>query len=296
MYKRPKLNLVVRDDLPRFQSFIVSLPNVSDHTYSFLPPMQKVPLPYQVLSNGRIIAAQLLKLEIAWSPAEGISAGTSSINLVKRIVLDAVQSPHVSNGVSTACDPNVDPDRFAAPLMSPSVLGVYDRVMATGSGVTDSDFGNVGVQQLEEHSFSCCGDNPIIPSGGVYVYGWHNCNSGSAYAASIWPTPNQQNLGFATIFKRPVSPNYPASTTLWNPDNQNPQPYATCRLWYRVVELTPYQHIMIVQKYTNKVGLTSDESYNKLLNTGSATAGVYPNISPNPQRSETTPPNAWFGS
>lgn len=303
MSKKPRFTL--RDDSsPRFTCFWVPLFNCSAATTTLAPPMKKIPLPYQVLPGGRILAAQLLKIELSWSPAfapSNPSLNGASFN--SRLVLDAIQQPPTLNGQLVACDPSTQPDWVSSPLTNPSVVGFYDRTwlqsLYTDTSVTPNvQRPNTSLMQnsYEEHYFGCCGEYPVIPSGGLHVYGYIT-STRSAYSGADLDSSLNTSLGYTDIFKRTPDINYPQNTAGWSNDNANAQPYVQCRLWYRIVELTAYQHIMIVQKYTNKVGMSGDESYDKLLNTGpSSTNPVYPNVPLNPLRTQGGNITPWMGS
>lgn len=308
-YKR-KMSLTVRDDLPRFTSAVISIPNCSDVDTTLAPPMKRISLPYQVLPNGNIIASQILKIDIQWSACDSMWTGatvaaSSGISVVRRIVLDAVQNPILVAGQMVACDLPTNPEYLYAPYTNPSVLGYWDRVQcrATQGTVAAASVGYyMPSPQNESHVFSTCGDYPIIPSGGVYCYGFWTSNNDTGLTAEQMFRDRSSiantNPGYRDMFTAPVSPNFPNPTTGWNVDNIDPQPYATIRLWYRVVELTPFQHLMIVQKYTNKVGQSSDENYEKLKNTGTAWNPVYPNLQDqlNPNAAGGGNITPWFGS
>lgn len=293
MSYQKKLKVIVRDDLPRFTSFVISLPNC-DGNNSTLPPMMKIPLPYQVLANGRIIASQLLKMQLIWSPFEGWNDSTTGYHNLRRLVLDAQQSPIQYLGQPVACDPILQPDFLSAPYTLPSVISCTDRVTVTSAGAADAETASCGLSQNQDVDFGCMDEYPIVPSGTLNAYGFWITNAALAQFGARVPDSTNIQFGFRDIFKRAVTPNYPPSTAGWSADNVLGQPFVQVRLWYKVVELSPYQHLMIVSKYTNKLPTGFDEAYEKLKNTGSSTAGVYPNVSQNPNSSINVTP--WFGS
>ena len=288
-----RYKVMPRDDMPRFVAF--NCPLFNCNASNLPPPMKRIALPYQVLPNGRIIASQLLKIEIIWSAMESIVDPSHQVFL-RRFVLDAVQSPHVLAGqlVPMSGDTNTGSwDYLSTPLLNPSVIGCYDRSSAIYSGATTTSSGMGGMSQNEEHYFGCSGDYPVVPSGAVHCYGFWVAASAtigppSSAIAVVAGDGNSGFRGFQDVIHQKPEFNYPAGTPSWPPDNQNRQPFVSCRLWYRAVELTPYQHIMIVNKYTNKLPNSGVAEFDK---TSPA------NQSLNPLRGyDGSNPTVWFGS
>lgn len=288
--KRPRL--IMRDDLPRFIPFNYVQINATDNACTAAPPVKRFSLPYQVLPSGRILASELLKIEFNWSANYFVTTGAegSNFNILRRFVVDALQSPYSLGTGLAAVDTSTAPDWLTMPYESPSVLKVFDRHLAcnsqnlTSAGIT---FDTLSNSLHEEYDFGCCGSYPIVPSGSLSIWGFWLAQAAAA-SSLIGTAPASMlnvNPGYANIFMRPqdnpVNSSHGSDT--YNSGNPNPQPYVSGRIWFRTVELTPYQHIMIVQKYTNKVGTSSDETY-------------VPPQSPNPQRSNGSNITPWFGS
>lgn len=306
-----RVKIMPRDDMPRFISFIVPLLNYDGAGLTKPPPMRRIALPYQVLPNGRILAAQLIKVDLHWSPCEGILNGSKTLAIaswLRRIVFDAVQQPYTFDGQAVPYDPNNTSgsgsnglDSISSPLMVPSVIGCFDRVTAYHQATAGTPAGLTTSTQSESHIFGCDGDQPVIPSGGLYVYGFFISAGNGTFAlhANDFGATLNTLSGFPEVFMRAPEARY-NNAVGYHSDNLATLPYVTCRLWYRTVELTPFQHIMIVNKYTNKLGMSSDESYDKLMNTSTAinaaTNPIYPNVPVNPLVSNGTNPPVWFGS
>lgn len=298
--KRPKLN--VRDDLPRFLPFSYTLANASQATHTAPPCMKRFTLPYQVLPNGRILASQILKIEFNWSPVffYGASETISNDMCFRRFVLDAVQQPVQQNGILVpVASPDATTTVISAPYEQPSVLKVFDRFCGVNSTTTaGTDSLSTSESLHEEYEFNCCGNYPIVPSGSLCIWGfWISSNGHSSQ--DICPiTATNLSRWYTDSLARAID--YPVPSTGWGNDNGNVQPFVSGRIWYRTVELEPYQHIMIVDKYTNKRGDLQTDYFDKLLNTNTGTNSQYnqtlPNVSANPQRSDASNITIWKGS
>lgn len=282
--KRPRL--VYRDDLPRYTYFNLSLANYTDSTSSAAPPVLKLSMPYQVLPNGRIIASQLLRIELNWSPwavTDSALAVARTITL-RRMVVDAIQSPPVVGGIAVAGNVSSDTSFINYPMSVPSVVKVFDRVASSVGGGTTSTGANSEVSFNEDYDFGCCGSYPIIPSGTLHLWGFWMSNDGAASASTSYVKSTfNQSSGFGSVYNQAY--NLPKPVGFYSDNTTNPQPFVQGRIWFRTVELTPYQHLMIVQKYTNKLPMSSDESYDPRAN---------PSL--NPQRDDNSNITPWFGS
>lgn len=275
-----KRKISIRDDLPRSLPFNLPLFCINETSASQLPPVRRISLPYQVLPNGNILASQILSIDLLWSPM-AFEANAPMLSL-RRVVFDAMVSPPIS-GTDISVPPS---DGIQYPYNSPSVIAVFDRELASHSGSSSADIPTVTTGSLREQlDLAVCGEYPIVPSGTLGVWGIFATND--LGVTNFDKSTVNTTAPYRYLFATPVdvsSPN-PSSATV-SDENAEEVPFAHGRVMYRIVELTPWQHLFVVNKYTNK------------LNSNDVDTRWDPRANPsiNPLVNTTTSPSVWFGS
>lgn len=291
----------IADPLPRFIPFRVASYNPG--TTNNPPPVYNYTLPFQVKPNGKILCCELLEAEINWAPIvpSGATLYTENAGLVfRRLAFDADSDVVDGQAYQNAWGSASSPDIGLNPFAKPSVVGVVDNAIAFAG---PSDTVAVGVAgaggwctQMKDlnvrYKFGCSGAYPVIPSSQLKIWSFL-----LNYGTAVGLESTDQYI-----------PSTPALASPYNQVNISPDlvpvaianatwaPVVTGRIWFRIVEITPMQHLLLCARYTSKDPnpATQVNKYNVTTVTGSETGTLDYNVvsqNPNP----TAPLNPFFG-
>lgn len=244
-YKR---KIKIRDDLPRFVSFKYGLFQPGGDSNA--PVLRTIALPYQVQPNGRILCSQLLKVEWNWTPmAVDTVTGGATLGYFDRFVLDAVQNAATSGGLPVAWDSLTDGTEVARnPYSRPSVVHVVDRAAVISGTTAAAGAGGITYQNLfGEKDFGVNGEYPVIPSGQLGMWGFTLNSSATSALGNTFAVASTPHVPPYDRVCRPL-----IGDTVPGITSQSATSLCTeirGRVWYRTVELEPYQHLMISNKF-----------------------------------------------
>lgn len=290
----------IADPLPRFIPFYVQSydPNGTNRP----PPVYRFSLPFQVKPNGMILCCELLEAEINWSPIFPNGAGlyTQDAGLIfRRLAFDATSDQIDGQQQQNAWGSSTSPEVCYNPYSKPSVMGVVDNCIGWAGPNTTQTIGNVGttptsvsVTPLKDlnvrYTFGCKGAYPVVPSAQLNIWSYMLVSNNAQFIGGYVPgftVTAPYNQVFYDAIQAPVSPAVTSS-----------RPNVTGRIWFRIVEITPMQHLLLCARYTNKENnpATIINKYNTTDVAGSTTGALDENVvsvNPNP----TAALNPFFG-
>lgn len=289
----------IADPLPRNIPFYLTSYNPGATNNP--PPVYNFSLPFQVKPSGKILCCELLEAEINWSPIcpTGATAYTESGGLVfRRLAFDAHSDQVDGQAVQNAWGSSSSPEVANNPFSKPSMLGVADHcvswvgpsetVTVGTAGASGTVISNAPLNQ--RITFGCKGAYPVVPSSSLKLWSFMLlCGTATGLATDGYTPTNFAAGNYPQVFVDvPTAPvTSGAGTTV---------PVVSGRVWFRIVEITPMQHLLLCARYTNKDINPSNlvNKYNVSTVAGSETGTLDYNVvsqNPNP----TAPLNPFFG-
>lgn len=251
----------VLDDIPRYVGFKCEMRTPESDVKG--PGSVVLTLPYQALPNGRILATQLIKAELHYSPVL-IQADSTDNNWVTQRTMFAV-GPYASSGKPWR---PAYPDPAISPYTCPEVIGVHERqfhARPTGAA-TNASANIVQIEPMATIHFGCGKAKPVLTGPNIAVLGWHLCsyvNNTAETMGSAFAAPMTSGGAFTGPTDEFVYCNVMPGGTLPDPEapesNTQPAylPFVQGRLWFHIVELTPRQHLAVGLKFGDRAGNTA---------------------------------------
>lgn len=288
----------IADPLPRNIPFY--LPSFYPGATNNPPPSYAFSLPFQVKPNGMILCCELLEAEINWSPVfpNLVTSVAQGDGLVfRRIGFDAHSDTVDGQQYQNAWGSSSSPETANNPYSKPSLLGVVDQCMGWVGPATTKTIGATAGEQAMlnmkdlnvRYTFGCKGAYPVVPSSQLKIWSFMLLGGNAA---------NMPTDGYTPVIT--MTGNYPKVLTDFASVGESTTPLRTPvvsgRIWFRIVEITPMQHLLLCARYSNKDINTVQliNKYNTTTVAGSETGTLDYNVvsaNPNP----TAPLNPFFG-
>lgn len=294
---------VARDNFPRAIDFTcISWPN---HGNTAARPCT-ISLPYQVKPDGNILCTEILSADILWTP---VALNYADIHLTqptvihRRLIFDAStgrkqnisQTPAQAQQGPWAYDPVLHADLVQNPYSYDGVVKVVDRVKTyhVNAGIPATlMIAEPEVSLSETVDFGCHGSYPIVASPNMNIYSLVTAsqfNGAVTEPGTLDYVPTVDAVGAP-----PLNPNtdqvfHRAGRSDGGTNRRYPAIHG--RIMYRLVEITPWQHLLISERYNNH-----DNTYNFPSEEVASGAGLYAQYATNPYATGgTAVPTIWPG-